>query len=297
MTRRFYSPLRYPGGKQQLAEYIKEIIGANNLYDGIYVEPYAGGSSIALDLLFSEYVRDIYLNDLDKNIAAFWYCVVYETDEMITRLLSTPATIDNWKIQHEILKNADENTPKIDRAFATLYLNRCNRSGILKGGPIGGKKQTGNWKIDARYNAPELAERIQRIGKYKNCIHISNKDCLAFLSENKTVFLDRKHLIYLDPPYYYKSQNLYLSVYTEKNHIEIRDYMKKEMRDVNWILSYDACKEIADLYIGFRCTSQILNYSASHTNNKGREFMFYNDNITIPADVEIINPQNAIVNI
>lgn len=294
MTRRFYSPLRYPGGKQQLAEYIKEIIAVNDLYDGIYVEPYAGGASIALDLLFSEYVRDIYLNDLDKNIAAFWYCVVYETDEMIARLLSIPATIDNWKIQHEILKMADENTPKIDRAFATLYLNRCNRSGILKGGPIGGKNQTGNWKIDARYNAPELAERIRRIGKYKNCIHISNKDCLAFLSEMKAEFSDRKHLIYLDPPYYYKSQDLYLSVYSGKNHVEIRDYMRKEMINMNWILSYDACKEIADLYAGFRCTTQVLNYSVSHTNNKGREFMFYNDNIIIPPSVEIINPQNAV---
>lgn len=294
MIKRFYSPLRYPGGKQQLAEYVKAIIAVNNLYDGIYVEPYAGGASIALDLLFSEYVRDIFLNDLDKNIAAFWYCVVHDTEEMISRLLSTPATISNWEMQREVLRNANENTPNIDRAFATLYLNRCNRSGILKGGPIGGKAQTGVWKINARYNAPELAERIRRIGQYKNCIHVSNKDCLDFLSENKSEFLSRKHLIYLDPPYYYKSQDLYLSIYKDENHTEIRDFVKKEMNNMNWILSYDACKEISDLYQGFRCTTQVLNYSASHTKSRGKEFMFYNDNIIIPSGVEIIDFNDAI---
>lgn len=35
-----FTPLRYPGGKAKLSEYVKEIIRANKLYDGEYVEPY-----------------------------------------------------------------------------------------------------------------------------------------------------------------------------------------------------------------------------------------------------------------
>lgn len=288
--KRFYSPLRYPGGKQQLADYVKQLISINKLYDGIYVEPYAGGAGIALDLLISEYVRDIHLNDLDKNIYSFWYCVVNESEEMIDRLLKTPATIDNWELQHAILVSNDELTSIIDRAFATLFLNRCNRSGILDGGPIGGKAQTGKWKINARYNAPELADRIRRIARYKGRIQVSNKDCLDFLESEKNILSKRQHLIYMDPPYYIKGQDLYLNAYKPEDHIKIRNYVRDNLAGYNWIVSYDACDPIANLYEDFKCSEQILNYSASKNHTKGREFMFYQDNLKIPDDVFLINP-------
>ena len=288
--RRFYSPLRYPGGKQQLAEYVKQLIAVNSLYDGIYVEPYAGGAGRAIDLLFSEYVRDIHLNDLDKNIYAFWHCVVNMPKEMCERLMETPATMENWEIQHDVLISADDTTPLIDRAFATLFLNRCNRSGILKSGPIGGKGQTGKWKIDARYNAPELADRIRRIARYKGCIQVTNMDCLDFLEAEKDILSGRRHLIYMDPPYFNKAQRLYLNAYKEEDHEHIRDYVRDNLESFKWIVSYDACAPIADLYSEYRCTEQILNYSASKYHSKGKEFMFYCNNLFIPGNVTIIDP-------
>lgn len=288
--RRFYSPLRYPGGKQQLADYVKQLIAVNSLYDGIYVEPYAGGAGIAIDLLFSEYVRDIHLNDLDRNIYAFWYCVVNMPKEMTERVMETPATMENWEIQHDLLISADDSTSLIDRAFATFFLNRCNRSGILKGGPIGGRKQTGEWKIDARYNASELAERIRRIARYRGCIQVTNMDCLDFLELEKDALSKRRHLIYMDPPYFVKGQDLYLNAYRPEDHATIRNYARDGLAGFNWIVSYDACAPIAELYSQFRCTEQILNYSASKFHTKGKEFMFYSDDLAIPAGVPIINP-------
>lgn len=67
----YCSPLRYPGGKGKVADYFKQIFRDNSLYDGVYVEPYAGGASVALSLLFNEYVSKIIINDIDRSIFAF----------------------------------------------------------------------------------------------------------------------------------------------------------------------------------------------------------------------------------
>lgn len=297
MQSRFSSPLRYPGGKQQLSGYIKKLISVNNLYDGIYVEPYAGGAGVALELLFSEHVREIHLNDLDKNLYAFWFCVLNDTENLLTRLESIKATLENWYLQHEVLMNANDNTPLLDRAFATLFLNRCNRSGILKAGPIGGKAQTGKWKIDARYNVADISERINRIARYKSSITISNKDCIDFLIDEKPCLLERKSLVYLDPPYYQKGQELYMNAYEAKDHTIIADFLRTIYTDIHWIVSYDACLPIANLYQSFRSTEQILNYSVSSKHSRGNEFVFYSPNMVIPTDTKIINPYNYLENV
>lgn len=290
MERRFFSPLRYPGGKQQLAGYVKKLISINQLYDGIYAEPYAGGAGVALDLLFSEYVREIRLNDLDKNITSFWNCAVHQPNKLIEKLESTPATVENWREQKAILDNAGSDTSEFDRGFATLFLNRCNRSGILDAGPIGGYNQTGRWKIDARYNTKDLSSRIRRIARYHNSIRITNLDCLDFLELEKDELISKRSLTYLDPPYFVQGNNLYLNAYNPDDHEHVAKFLKSEFYDIHWIVSYDACRPIAEIYSDFRCTEQILNYSASNIRSKGREFMFYSPLMTIPDDVPLIEP-------
>jgi DNA adenine methylase len=283
------SPLRYPGGKQQLSGYVKQLIAENDLYDGIYVEPYAGGAGVALDLLFSEYVRDIHLNDLDKNIYSFWYCVLNKTEELLSLIVATAATIENWNIQSSILRNANDNTPILERGFATFFLNRCNRSGIIGAGPIGGKGQKGKWKIDARYNVQALSERIKMVARYKNSITINNKDCLDFLNTETAKLEGRKSLVYLDPPYYNKGQDLYLNAYKPEDHVVLSKFLHSDFKAYNWIISYDVCQPVADLYQDLRCTEQVLNYSVTRNHKKGKEFVFYSNSMKIPAAMPLIN--------
>lgn len=273
-----------------MSGYIKDILTTNRLHDGAYVEPYAGGAGVAFDLLFSEYVSFLFLNDLDKNIFSFWWSVFNDSGELIDRLYRTDATIENWYKQKEILLDADDSTSQIDRGFATLFLNRCNRSGILSAGPIGGKFQTGRWKIDARYNKEDLAKRIQRIANYKTRVEISNKDSLEFMSDVKTDLSNFKSsFIYLDPPYYQKGQELYLNAYRPEDHSKVAEYLSTEYSHMNWIVSYDACQPIAELYKNFRCTSQELNYSVE-THKKGRELVFYSRFLKLPDDAHPVDP-------
>src|SRR5690554_5214552 len=150
------SPLRYPGGKSCMLDLTTAILRANGLERSHYAEPYAGGCGLALELLYGGFVADIHINDIDPSIWAFWHCVLNETDAFLDRVRKTPVTIDEWLEQREYLRSG-KTDDVLALGFCAFYLNRTNRSGIIKGGGvIGGLAQTGNYKIDCRYNTERL---------------------------------------------------------------------------------------------------------------------------------------------
>jgi DNA adenine methylase len=272
----FYSPLRYPGGKAKLINYFKDLILKNNLLKGTYVEIYAGGASIALSLLIDGYVSKITINDKDKSIFAFWKSIINYPKEICDLIKKTPLNIKHWRIQKNIQKNKDnydlENKQDIiTLGFSTLFLNRTNRSGILNAGVIGGLKQTGEWKMNARYNKENLISKINLISKYKKKIKLYNLDAVDLIKEIKNK-LPKKTLIYLDPPYYYKGKELYMNYYEYKDHKKIADAIKEI--NTNWVVTYDDVGPINNLYVGFDNYSYLLNYSAANS-GKGKEKIFF----------------------
>src|ERR1700688_594781 len=177
-----FTPLRYPGGKAKLAPFIKALMKENRLLDGEYVEPYAGGAAIALELLFHEYVSCIHINDISKPLHAFWRSVLDYTEEFCRLVVETPLTVKEWDKQKRVLKKpADHGDVAI--GFATFFFNRTNRSGILNGGIIGGRDQSGPWKIDARFNAKELVHRIEAIARMGDRIKLTRQDALKFIKK------------------------------------------------------------------------------------------------------------------
>ena len=100
-----FTPLRYPGGKAKLALYVKRLMKENRLLDGEYVEPYAGGAAIALELLFHEYVSRIHINDVSKPVHAFWKSVLGHTEDFCRRIIKSPLTVAQWDKQKLILDN------------------------------------------------------------------------------------------------------------------------------------------------------------------------------------------------
>ena len=269
------SPLRYPGGKWRLAPFFAKLISVNFEAPPSYVEPYVGGGSLALSLLFSGAVREVFLNDLDPTIYAFWISVVRQSQAFIDLLLNTPATPSQWQKQRDIYLKGPH-AAHLRLGFATFFLNRTNHSGILNGGMIGGRKQSGKWKIDARYNRKELARRIQKIAAYKNQIHVSNRDACDFIRAQDD---KANNLIYLDPPYYRAGRRLYLNHYRPADHSKVRDavgHLKSP-----WVVSYDDASEIRKLYAKYR----VRNISLLHTarsSRTGREMIFFSPLVKIP---------------
>jgi DNA adenine methylase len=278
---RYKSPLRYPGGKSGLCNFVKAIFRVNDLAGGVYAEPYAGGASVALALLYEEYVSRVYINDADPAVHAFWQAALNHTDALCRRIRDTRPTIAEWERQRAIYARGSSVSP-VSLGFAAFFLNRTNRSGIIaSAGMIGGRTQHGRWRINARYNGKELATRIERIGTYRGRVIVSGDDAAVFLTR-VAAKLPSKSLIYLDPPYYVKGERrLYANYYEAKDHAAIAKSIFKMPK--NWIVSYDNVSQIRALYGAYRSLSYSLRYSAS-TAKAGEESMFFSDSLNIPTN-------------
>lgn len=275
LERRYPSPLRYPGGKGKVANYVKLVLLDNDLLDCRYVEPYAGGASVALSLLFERYASHVHINDLNRSIYAFWKTVLEEPDELCRRILDTRVDIEEWQRQHAIQHEAE--IDNLDLAFSTFFLNRTSRSGIIGGGVIGGREQQGHWKIDARYNVNALVRRIQKIARHRSRITVTGRDTARYIRSELRNIPDA--FVYFDPPYYIKGQGLYENYYEHEDHAEVAQLVLD--LDVPWIVSYDATPEIDKMYDGATRVSYDLHYSAADR-SRGSEVMFFSRSLRVP---------------
>lgn len=274
------TPLRYPGGKSQLAPLVVDLLKTNDLLYGEYAEPFAGGAGIALSLLLNSYVSRIYLNDIDPAIYAFWYSVLHNTDTLCKRIEDTPVTMDEWQRQRVIYLDPSC-TDLSAKGFATLFLNRTNRSGILRGGVIGGLNQDGAYKLDCRFNRSDLVRKIRRIAKHAEQIDLSRLDAATFIT--KVVPKTSKHtLVNLDPPYYAKGPELYTNFYRHDDHAALANAVGRMRR--HWMVTYDDTPEIRSLYSRWRCFSSSLTYSAQ-VKRKGVELLVVDDALKLPSDL------------
>lgn len=273
----FPSPLRYPGGKRKVRNFMKLLLLGNDLVGCDYIEPYAGGASVALSLLYEEYAARIHINDIDLSVIAFWRAVLDHTDELCARIADTPVTIEEWHRQRavQLATDADE----LDLAFSTFFLNRTNRSGIISGGIIGGKAQAGTWKVDARYSKANLIQRVQKAARFRNRITVTDYDAAELLPDWERP-PDHPAFMYLDPPYYVKGDGLYENFYTDGDHRRIRDLVHKLA--IPWVVSYDPAPAILTLYDGHPDVRYSLSYSAADRQG-GDEVMYFSNGLIVPA--------------
>ncbi len=282
-----YSPLRYPGGKGKLAPFMGFMINKMDIQRGTYIEPFAGGAGVALMLLMEGYVENIVINDYDKAIYSVWRAIINETENLVDRIMQTSVSIDEWKKQKEIYTTRNTRY-SLDLAFATFFLNRTNRSGILKGGPIGGMAQDGNYGLNARYNADKLIERIRAIAKYKKNIKIYNKEIVSFI-EHVLPAYEENSLTYFDPPYFNKGPELYKNFFGKEDHAKIARLILDKVPG-NWIITYDDTPEIIKLYGQQSIRRYDLNYSVANT-GRNSEIIVFNDACYCPTNQELLDNQ------
>lgn len=278
---RLYSPLRYPGGKAPFAPFIAKVIEGNGIAGGHYLEPYAGGAGVALDLLFHGHASHIHINDADPAVYAFWISVTQHSCALLELLESTPITIEEWFKWRAILRE-EQDSNLVEKGFATLFMNRTNRSGILKAGVIGGKNQDGNYKLNARFKKDVVASRIREVAKRADHISVYCEDSL-YLLNRCSEFLPKQSLIYLDPPYYVKGKGLYRNYYEHDDHVAIAKAIQQKKFKWPWVVSYDNAKEICDMYQ----MSQSLSYGLTYTAQKryvGNEVMFFSRSLVVPDE-------------
>ena len=279
---RYLSPLRYPGGKARLAPFFAQLIAAQDPAPTRYAEPYAGGAGAALRLLVDGVVEHVLINDINPGIAAFWRAVTQQSDDFAHLIETTPVTIDQWHAASERYA-AGEDGNDLTLGFATFFLNRTNRSGILDARPIGGLDQTGKWKIDARYNVSGLVERVRAIGTLTDHITVRQLDGLAFLESLEPMGDDV--LVYADPPYVVQGRELYLNAFDDGDHQALADVLLGA--PYPWILTYDDEQLIwQDLYGKERCARFNITHTAQ-INHLGKETVVYGPSLEVPQGIEI----------
>jgi DNA adenine methylase len=262
------SPLRYPGGKSAMSGLLSSIRRINGLGELALAEPFGGGAGASLTLLYQEETPEIYINDADPAIHDFWWSVLRKSQSFQDKLASTRVSMSEWRRQREIYR-APGRQSRLRRGFATFYLNRCNRSGIIaNGGPIGGVKQTGQWGLGARYNKATLRERCEKLAEYRERIHVSGLDGIDFIGgceELSTMFL-------VDPPYFEKGKTLYMNALNETYHAALATRLRA-MESAAWVVTYDDCPEIRRMYRGWAAIRAFsLRYSAAERRS-GRELL------------------------
>lgn len=270
------SPLRYPGGKLRFYNYVNNIINENSYGGCTYIEPFAGGCGLALKLLFNNDVKRIVINDLDRAIYGFWHFVLNDTDELISKIRSIDITIEEREIQKLIYSNPDLDLHSL--GFSAFFLNRVNHSGVIKGGPIGGKKQNGTFKLNARFNKERLIDNIKNIRTFKEKIFLSNFDATEMLT-NGYLHQFKRTFINFDPPYVVKGSQLYKNSFQTEDHIALSKVISRVSR--KWIVTYDKCDLVMDLYKDFPHRTLPVSYSAGNT-KKSEEYIFFNHNVVIP---------------
>lgn len=245
-TLRSVSPFRYPGGKAFLYKYLLSRLEAMPTGDRHYAEPFCGGAGAAVILLKLGAVESIHLNDADPRVHSAWKAILEQPERFASRINDVPLTMDTWYESRHIVESASDDL--FELGFATFFLNRTSRSGIVvKAGPIGGYDQTGKWKIDARFNRDALAERVRWLGSIKERINLTQEDALTFLSRSTVRLNVDRTFFFVDPPYVTAGGRLYLNAMNEGKHIALSDILQDRSL-VHWALTYDDHPLIRELY-------------------------------------------------
>ncbi|WP_082016210.1 DNA adenine methylase [Aureimonas altamirensis] len=243
---RSVSPFRYPGGKAFLFKYLAQRL--ERLVPGarLYAEPFCGGAGAAVILLKMGAVSHLHLNDVDPRVYSAWKAILEETDRFVDAIQTTSIDLKAWYAARDVVQVADQYT--FELGFATFFLNRTSRSGIVSGaGPIGGYDQRGNWKIDARFNRDALSERVRWLGSVREAITLTSEDALKFLTRSSTRLPLDRTLFFVDPPYVKAGGRLYLNAMDNGKHIALSD-MLQDGTLPHWVLTYDDHPLIRQLY-------------------------------------------------
>ena len=262
-----------------MAGLLRDIRHLNRLGAHDVVEPFAGGAGASLALLYLEETPKIVINDADPAIHAFWSSSKRWPAAFQRRMIETPVTITEWKRQREIY-NSDVRVSRMDLGFAAFYLNRCNRSGIIRGGgAIGGLEQSGSWKIDARFNKLTLRKRLQRLEEFRARIAVTGRDGTELLES-----LDSdSNFFFIDPPYVERGQTLYQNTLDRDYHARLAALLRS-MTSSAWVLTYDDCPEVRGWY---RDWAQVrpfaLQYTAS-SRRRGRELLITPKWMRLPSE-------------
>lgn len=277
------SPLRYPGGKALLADYIADILEAHLLTGCTFYEPYLGGASVSLALLGKGSISSAVWVERDPLVYAFWHSVLFDPDGLCSAIDDLEISIETWQefqLYRDVKDPNNEEFSLLELGVAGLFFNRTNFSGIIGAGPIGGKNQSSKYGIDCRFNKARVIEQIRSVSAYSDLIELHYGDAIDFMRKSAGVISAGFNFVYIDPPYYSQGKKLYRYFYEDQHHVNLANFISGQ--GYPWLISYDDHARIKELYAQNKIQPIYLDYNVK-ASRRATELLI--SNIEIPPPV------------
>ena len=254
------SPFRYPGGKFYALKFIIPFL--NSYPHDEYREPFVGGGSVFFG---KSKVELNWLNDLESSVIETYKAIKSPTR---ANLLSERVSFEIASRERHAEVKAMEVLSPDDVAFRTYYLNRTSYSGIINkpawGYALGASSPPENWH---RF--------IKGANSKLNKVKLTSVDFSKLLLAPK---VGKNLLMYLDPPYFLADQKrAYIKSFKLEDHLRLVEILRR--LDYAFLLSYDDCKEVRDLYSWANIYEQSWFYNTANSSGPrkiGRELFITN---------------------
>lgn len=256
------NPVRYPGGKgsKSIVERVLSLYPDGYLKNRTWIEPFCGGCGLGLSLLVRQAVKRAEFYDSDARICAMWHEIAYDSENLCRKISDTDV---NMRLFEWAKATANDNDSTLeDKGFATYVLNRCCHSGYIDGGAIGGKEQNGNYKLDCRFNKPNIIKRIRRVAELADYGLVSFSepcDALDTITAIPNRFERNDVFVYADPPYVQMGSACYRR---GVDHQLLADSLHQiGDNGYDWLLSYDDCSQVREMYDDCIFEPLVVSYS------------------------------------
>ena len=236
------SPLRYPGGKTRAVKILKKYVDAHFPGRKVILSPFFGGGSF--EIAMSEDGYTVLANDLFGPLYTFWTTLKSNAQTLINIVRNhMPDTKEKFmKFRTNIM-----NLESLEQAAAYYIINRCSFSGSTFCGGYSAQAATG------RLNDSSL-RTLETIDLTR--FQFSNMDCCEFLNSHPE---NAETLVYADPPYYIKTY-IYGKDGDMHESFDHEAFAETIKRRKDWILSYNDCDYIRELYQGCRIFTESWAY-------------------------------------
>jgi len=255
---------RYPGGKRRLRKPIlQKLLALCGPHITEYAEPFFGSGAIGIQLLSSGWSKNLWFNDHDAGIAALWNAVLTSPRDLQKRIREFVPSVDAFLAFKAELLEGTAGTG-IDLAFKKLVVHQLSYSGLgtRSGGPLGGLEQRSQYKIDCRWSPEHMCKKIEKL----HALLAPSRVQITCLNYEVLLESSDHVLFYLDPPYY--TENLYQHSFTVDDHARLADRLKSCK---NWVLSYDDCPEIKELYAWAKVETIDAVYTLNNKHSKQKK--------------------------
>ena len=250
------SPLRYPGGKTRALGILQRYLAEHFPHRTTLLSPFLGGGSFELSCASNG--MQVHANDLFRPLYSFWHVLKLDPKGLHAAVLKQLPVSKDVFLRHRTSK-LDYQDP-LEVAAAYFLVNRCSFSGSTFCGGFSAEA------AEKRCNQPAV-DRLLNVD-LRN-VTLSNQDAIEFLHTHPET---HDTVIYADPPYFITSY-VYGKDGDMHEGFDHAGFAKALRTRKDWILSYNDCPYIRELYSGCRFFAESWSYGMNNAEKPSSELI------------------------